>query len=79
MGLSQVATDQLGSDLQHSIKFVVGNHSALLSDAADDFNTQATNSAVRTELQTIIATFLASDGAVVDVNDSPSETLLQTP
>lgn len=79
MGLTQVDSDQAGSDLQHSIKFVVGNHSSLLSDAADDFNTQATNSAVRTELQTIIANFLASDGAVVNVNESPTVTLLQTP
>jgi pimeloyl-ACP methyl ester carboxylesterase len=79
MGLTQVNSDQTGSDLKHSIKLLVGNHASLLTDAADAYNDQPTNSAVRTEIQTIIAKFLASDGALVDVNDSSASTLLQAP
>ncbi len=76
LGLTQVNSDQAGADLKHSIKFAVGNHSSLLSADADDFNTEATNTLVRVEIQTLAATFLASDGAAVDVTD---DTLLQAP
>ena len=76
MGLTQVNSDQAGSNLKHSVKFVVGNHSTLLTDAADAVNSQATNAAVRAELQTLAATFLASDGASVNVTDA---SLLQAP
>ncbi len=79
MGLTQVNTDQAGADLKHSIKFVVGNHSSLLSGAADNYSSAETNAAVRAEIQTIIATFLASDGAVVNVNETLSDTLLEAP
>jgi dienelactone hydrolase len=76
MGLTQVNSDQAGADLRHSVKLVVGNHGSLLSAAADPFNSAATNAAVRTEIQSIAATFVASDGALVDVTD---DTLLQAP
>ena len=74
MGLTQVNSDQAGSDLKHSVKFVVGNHSSLLSADADLVNSEETNTKVRTEIQTIAATFLASDGALVDITD---DSLLQ--
>jgi len=76
MGLTQVNSDQTGTDLHHSVKFVVGNHSSLLSPAADDFNDAATNLAVTTELQTIAATFFATDGASVDITN---DTLIAAP
>lgn len=79
MGITQVNSDQTGADLKHSVKFVVGNHSSLLSAAADAFNDGATNTAVRTEIQTIAATFLASDGASVNVDEAQAATLLQAP
>jgi len=69
LGLTQVNSDQSGADLKHSIKFAVGNHGSILSADADDFNTAATNAAVRVEIQTLAATFLGSDGAVIDVTD----------
>ena len=79
MGLTQVNSDQQGSDLQHSIKFVVGNHGSLLDPSADAYNDASTNLAVTTEIQTIIATFLASDGMQVNVNEATVDTLLQAP
>ena len=69
LGLTQVNSDQAGADLKHSIKFGVGNHSSLLSADADGVNSAATNALVRVEIQTLAATFLASDGAVVDVTE----------
>lgn len=77
MGLNPpVNSDQISSDLQHSVKFLFGNHSSLLSPAADVFNTADTNLAVTTEMQTIMATFLGSDGAFIDITN---DTLLQAP
>ncbi|MDH3534663.1 MAG: Ig-like domain-containing protein [Gammaproteobacteria bacterium] len=77
LGLSQVNTSQgPGVDLRHSVKFVVGNHGSLLSAAADPFNSAATNAAVRAEIQSIAAAFVANDGAVVSISDN---TLLQSP
>ncbi len=76
MGLEQVSTDTTGEDLLHSVKFLVGNHSSLLSAAADSFNSADTNAAVRAEIQGIAATFLATDGAMVNITD---DTLIQVP
>ena len=76
MGLTQVNSDQAGADLHHSVKFVVGNHGSLLDPSADDFNDAMTNLAVTTEIQMIAATFLASDGALVDITD---DTLIAAP
>jgi len=77
MGLTQVNSNQgPAADLKHSVKFVVGNHGSLLDPSADDFNDATTNLAVTTEIQTIAATFLASDGAVVSFTDN---SLLQVP
>ena len=70
LGLTQVNSNQTGANLRHSIKLAVGNHSSLLSAAADTVNSEATNTAVRAEIQTIAATFLASDGASVVVTDA---------
>ena len=78
MGLTQVNSDQGPgiTDLFHSVKFVVGNHSSLLSAAADPFNSAATNTLVRAEIQTLASTFIGSGGVFVDVTD-PS--LLEVP
>jgi pimeloyl-ACP methyl ester carboxylesterase len=65
-----------GTDLQTVYKFVVGKHSSLIDPSADAFNDLATNTAVYTEMQNMMAEFLASDGADVPVLDA---TLLQTP
>ncbi|MFT5658711.1 MAG: pimeloyl-ACP methyl ester carboxylesterase [Gammaproteobacteria bacterium] len=70
LGLTQVNSDQAGTNLKHSIKLVVGNHGSLLSAAADASNSEATNTAVRAEIQKMAATFLAIDGGVVDVTDA---------
>ncbi len=76
MGLTQVNTSGAGVDLTRSVKFVVGNHSSLLSAAADAFNDETTNAAVRLEIQTLAATFLATDGGAIAVTDGD---LLQVP
>ncbi|MCP4236981.1 MAG: lipase [Aestuariibacter sp.] len=76
LGLTQVNSDQIGTDLKHSVKFAVGNHGSLLSAAADDFNSEETNTKVRTEIQTLAVTFLASGGSAIDVAD---DTLLNAP
>ncbi len=78
MGLTQVNMTTNGSDLKASVKFVVGNHSSLLNpaDTTKPPSVPGENLKVTTEIQTIVANFLASDGAVVKVTDS---NLLQAP
>ena len=76
MGLTQVNSSQVGTDLKHSVKFIVGNHSSLLSADADAFNDAATNAQVRAELQGQAAAFLANDGDVLAVTNT---SLLQAP
>ncbi len=67
MGLNpQVNSDQVGADLQLTVKFTAGSHSSLLDPSVD--------AAVTTEMQTQMATFLASDGGFLDVTD-PSDLL----
>ncbi len=76
LGLTQINSDDTGSNLKRSVKFVVGNHGSLLSPEADDFNDAATNLAVTTEMQSIIAGFFDSNGSAIDITD---DTLLQAP
>jgi len=67
MGLNpQVNSDQIGANLQETVKFTAGSHSSLLDPSVD--------AAVTTEMQTQMATFLASDGGFLDVTD-PSDLL----
>lgn len=68
MGLSQVDSPQSGTDLKLSVKFTSGDHSSLLSPAA--------NSTVTTEMQTEMASFLAQDGNALSVTD---DTVIQAP
>ncbi|VAW58219.1 putative lipase [hydrothermal vent metagenome] len=69
MGLTQVDRSQgPSSNLQLSTKFISGNHRSVLDPTADPL--------VTTEMQTQMATFFATDGAVLTVTDS---TLLQAP
>lgn len=68
MGLTQVDTDQAGPNLRHSVKFTAGEHSSLLDPTPDP--------AVTTELQTQMATYLLTDGAVLDITDM---SIIQTP
>ncbi len=64
LGLTQAATSQSGSDLKHSVKFTSGDHASILSPAAD--------AAVTTEMQTEMATFIATDGATLNITDATS-------
>jgi pimeloyl-ACP methyl ester carboxylesterase len=62
MGLNpQVSADQVGVNLQHTVKFTAGSHSSLLDPSVD--------LAVTTEMQKQTVTFLASDGGFLDVTD----------
>jgi len=62
MGLTHVATNQGPlSGLTLSVKFVAGSHSSLLDPSVD--------LAVTTEMQTQMATFLATDGSFFSVAD----------
>jgi dienelactone hydrolase len=68
MELTQQNSDLAFGNMQVSVKFIAGSHSSLLDP------TPAL--AVTTELQTQLATFLATDGALLDVTDA---SLLQAP
>lgn len=62
MGLTHVATTQPPlSGLTLSVKFIAGSHSSLLDPSVD--------LAVTTEMQTQMATFLATDGSIFSVAD----------
>ncbi len=67
------------TNLKHSVKFVVGNHRSLLSPAADEVNSAETNLKVTTEIQSITATFLASDGVYLNINEAEAGNLLKAP
>lgn len=64
LGLVQANTSQTGADLKHSVKFTSGDHASILSPAAD--------AAVTTEMQTEMATFIATDGATLSITDATS-------
>jgi pimeloyl-ACP methyl ester carboxylesterase len=68
MGLTQFNSSTAGADLKVVTKYISGEHGSLLDPTP--------NPAVTTEIQTQAASFLASDGAVLQVND-PS--VLQAP
>lgn len=70
MGLTQVNTDQGPSPTQLKVvtKYISGSHASLLDPTPD--------AAVTTEIQTQMATFLASDGVFLNVTD---DTVLQAP
>jgi pimeloyl-ACP methyl ester carboxylesterase len=68
MGLTQVNSNQAGTDLKLSVKFTSGAHSSILTPAAD--------AAVYAEMQTLMASFLASDGNAITVNNAA---VIQTP
>jgi pimeloyl-ACP methyl ester carboxylesterase len=64
MGLTQVNSSQStpGSDLKVSVKFTAGDHSSILSPAAD--------AGVTTEMQTEMASFLDHDGEALAISDN---------
>lgn len=72
LGLTTYNSDQSSASLLAATKFTSGYHGSLIDPATDPF----ASAAVTTELQTEIATFLISNGAVLDVIDG---TLLQAP
>ena len=61
MGLTHVNVTTVGTDLQVTTKFVAGDHSSVLDPTAD--------AAVTTEMQTEMATFVATDGGTLLVSD----------
>lgn len=61
MGLSRVSGTTVGSSLKSWLRFSAGDHASLLSPAA--------SLAVTSAMQGAMATFLASDGAMVSVSD----------
>ncbi len=74
MGLSHESASQGPGtdDLKVATKFVVGNHSSLLSPADTTVppSVPGENLKVTTEIQTQVANFLGSDGKVLKVTDS---------
>ena len=61
MGLTPVTATTTGSDLAALVKFDSGNHSVLLDPTADPV--------VWSTMQKAMATFLASDGALIDLGE----------
>lgn len=61
MGLSQISTTTMGTDQLALVRMTAGGHSSLLTDAP--------SAAVFAEIQSIIATFLATDGGTVMITD----------
>lgn len=62
LGLTPVDASTAGTDLQAWVRFTAGDHSSLLSPAA--------NATVTTVMQTAMASFLASDGAGLTISDA---------
>lgn len=62
MGLTQVNSSQAGSDLKLSVKFTSGDHASILEPSAD--------AAVTAEIQSQMASFLASNGAALTVTNA---------
>ncbi len=72
LGLTTYNSDQSGTNLLAVTKFTSGYHGSLIDPSSDPLS----SAAVTTELQTEIATFLATDGTVLDITD---DTLLLAP
>lgn len=62
MGLSTVNSDTAGTDLRVWLRFTAGDHRSLLDPTADLATTMA--------MQQAAATFLATDGGLVSINDA---------
>ena len=65
LGLTTYNSDQSGTNLLAVTKFTSGYHGSLIDPSSDPLS----SAAVTTELQTEIATFLATDGTVLDITD----------
>ncbi len=82
MGLTQFNSTQTGVDLHGVTKYIVGNHGSLLNPADTPASPLAPasvpgeNLKVTTEIQTEIANFFGSDGALLKVTDA---SVLQAP
>jgi len=72
MQLSRVSTTTNGGGLKVWVKFNAGHHSSVLSPKDALGNDDALSASVTTEMQTQIASFLATNGANVTINDPDS-------
>ena len=70
MGLTVATGDLTGGNLQTWVRFNAGHHGSLLSPDDAEGNPDTVSAQVTTEIQTQIATFLASDGAVLDITET---------
>lgn len=66
LGLTTYNSDQTGTNLQAVTKFTSGYHGSLIDPSSDVLS----SAAVTSEMQKQIATFLATNGAFLDVTDS---------
>ena len=69
MGLTKTSGSATGTDLQAWVRFTAGHHGSLLTPNDAAGNADQTSADVKTEIQTQMAGFLASNGAVLTVNN----------
>lgn len=69
MGLTQHSESASGADLRVVVRFTAGHHSSLLTPDGLGISDPATAAAVNREMQGEMTGFLASDGAVIQVDD----------
>ena len=70
MGLAVAVSDLNGGNLQAWVRFNAGHHGSLLSPNDSENNVDALSAQVTVEIQSQIATFMATNGAVLDITDS---------
>ena len=70
MGLTVATGDLTGGNLQTWVRFNAGHHGSLLSPDDAEGNPDTLSAQVTAEIQTQIATFLATDGSVLDITET---------
>ncbi len=69
-GMTKMDSDTSGDNLRSWVRFTAGHHSSLLTPKDAEGNDDAISAEVTAEIHSQVATFLASDGKVLDITNS---------